>query len=352
MTATPQAQQANARVDRLEGVRTSRPQSAPLARAERVESLRARIEARTDAQAAREFRATVAEARQHVRGWAAEKAVSAKTADRYGRAVDAMQVKGEKPEDARCRASYDFRRAALVHETRKDIKSALTEVDRAQRQGDIKRAAAAFNRVRDGLETLRKYPPSTGNREADLQRSSVYSGPRQADQDRSNGKRGSLASLPEDWRDQVQRAVNDKDKAAVAAMSLSGCRPAEVRGIKVKQDDESIALTIKSAKYDADRGIKVRELTLDKSELDQTEAGRDLRDWLGGREVRTVTHDGTVEAFRERVGRAADRAGLEQASAYSFRHDTARELREAGVDKSEIAERLGHRSERAQRFYG
>lgn len=352
MTTAPQTQQHQARTDRLEGVRTARPQAAPLARAERVESLRARIEARTDVQAAREFRSTVAEARQHVKGWDASKAVNETTADRYSRAVDAMRTKGERPEDARCKASFDFRRAALVHETRKDVKAALSEVDRAQRQGDIKRAAAAFNRVRDGLETLRKYPPSTGNREADLQRTSIYSGPRNADQDRSNGKRDSLNSLPEGWRDQVQAATNDRDKPAVAAMALTGCRPAEVRGIKVKQDDERVTLTIKSAKYDADRGIKVRELTLDKSELDQTEAGRDLKDWLGKREVRTVSHEGSGEAFRERVGRACDRAGLEQASAYSFRHASARELRESGADKSEIAERLGHRSERAQRFYG
>lgn len=353
MTASaPQAQQAAARVDRLDSVRTARPQAAPLQREARVESLRQRIEARTDAQAAREFRATISEARQHVKGWAAEKAVAEKTADRYGRAVDAMKASGQKPEDARCKASFDFRRAALVHEARKDIKTALSEVDRAQRQGDIKRAAEAYNRVRDGLETLRKYPPSTGSREADLQRASTYSGPRKAEADRSNGKRGSLASLPADWRDQVQRATHDKDKAAVAAMSLTGCRPAEVRGIKVKQDDESVTLTITSAKFDKDRGIKIRELSFDKNELDQTEAGRELQNWLGRREVRTISHTGTVEAFRERVGRAADRAGLEQASAYSFRHDTARELRESGADKSEIAQRLGHRTERAQRFYG
>lgn len=319
---------------------------------ERVTSLRERLESRADGRAAAQLRSDVRAAREHVRDWNPSKAVSQNTASRYAREVQKMKSTGHRPEDAACKSTYEFRRAALVHETRSDLKAALTDLDRAKRKGDLDRAAKAYNRVRAGLETLRQYPPSTGSRECDLERTSAYRGPARPPEDRSNGKRQSLDGLPNDWKDRVQRETNDRDKPAVAVLALTGCRPEEVRGTRVRQDDEQVRFEIRGAKVDQDRGIKMRVVTLDRSELEQSQAGRDLLDWVGNRDCRTVTHEGSTAAFRERVARAADRAGLEQVTSYTFRHAEARELKQSGLEKSEIAARLGHRSERSQSVYG
>lgn len=343
---------ARGRVDRLDAL-TSRPAGGGGLRLdERVATLRERLESRADVREAAGLRAGVREARDYVRGWSSEKAVSDTTAARYGRVVEQMREAGQQPEDARCKSTFEFRRAAVVHEARSEIKAGLRDLDKFKRAGDVDRAAAAYSRVRGGLETLRRYPPSTGNREQDLQRRSAFRGPAQSDPDRSNGKRGSLDGLPDDWRDRVQSEVRQEDRAPLAVLALSGCRPAEVKGVKVRQDVDSISLEIQGAKFDEDRGIASRSLTFEKSDLAKSQAGRDLTAWLGGRQVRTISHGGTVEAFRERVSRAAARAGLDQVSAYSYRHAEARHLKNSGTDRGEIANRLGHRSDRSQSVYG
>lgn len=319
---------------------------------ERISGLRERLESRADGKAAEALRSDVRAARAHVRDWDPDKAVSKSTASRYAREVQKMRSTGQRPEDAACKRTFEFRRAALVHETRSDLRAALSTLDRAKRKGDLDQAAKAYNRIRTGLETLRQYPPTSGSRERDLERTSAYRGPARPPEDRSNGKRPSLDGLPGDWQDRVQREVRDHDKPAVAAMALTGCRPAEVRGIRVRQDDEQVQFEIKGAKVDGERGVKMRVVTLDRAELEQSQAGQDILSWLGNRDCRTVAHEGSVEAFRERVARAGDRAGLEQVTAYTFRHAEARELKQAGTDKNEIAARLGHRSERSQSCYG
>ncbi|MFL9864161.1 site-specific integrase [Paraburkholderia fungorum] len=339
-------------VDRFDAGRSS-PRLAHdrLRLGERVTALRERLEARADTRAAAQLRADVREARGFVRGFDA-RAVSDKTATRYDRVVAQMQEAGQRPEDAACKNTFEYRRAALVHVTRNEVKGALRDMDRYRRAGDVARAAAAYGRVRDGLETLRRYPPTTGSREKDLARRSAFAGPSRAEPDESNGKRASLSGLPADWREVVQREAPSQDRAAFAVLALTGSRPAEVRGVRVRQNGDTVTLTIRGAKVDDARGVDVRILGYARDELTGTQAGRDLLDWLGHREQRTVAHEGTVAAFRERVSRAADRAGLSQVSAYTYRHAAAREMKNEGASREEIAERLGHRSECSQSVYG
>lgn len=349
MSANPPRQQV--RSDRLDP--PSQPRAAGgLRLEERTAALRDRLEAHADSRAAEVLRTDVREARAHVRDWTPEKAVSQDTADRYARAIKQMRETGQRPEDAACKASFEFRRASVVHEARTSIKDALRDLDKHKRTGDLSKAAEAYSRVRGGIETLRRYPPTTGDRERDLTRRSAYSGPARAATERSNGKRASLTDLPDSWRDDVQREAGDRDKPALACLSLSGCRPAELKGLKVRQDAESIYLDIRGAKVDNDRGIKYRTVTIDKDTLADTQSGRDLSDWLGNRAVRTLPSNGTTNAFCSRIARAADRADHEQVSAYSFRHQTARDLRDNGANAEERAVALGHRSKDSQRVYG
>lgn len=337
-------------IDRFE-TRSNAPRGDWLQRDERVKTLQGRLEARADHRVAAELRANVKEARDFVRGFDA-KDVSASTSDRYSRTVEHMRKTAQRPEDARCKNTFEFRRAALVHTSRSQVKTALRELDKHRRQGDVTKAAEAYSRVMEGLSTLRRYPPTTGSREADLQRSSIFRGPSQAEQERSNGKRSSLSELPTNWRDSVAREANESDRPALAALALTGCRPAEVRGIRVRQDENNITLTIRSAKFDADRGIESRTIAIERDSIGDTQSGRDLQLWLGNREQRTVAYPGSVEAFRERIGNAADRAGLSEVSAYTYRHAAARDLKTAGVERLEIANRLGHRSDQSQSVYG
>lgn len=295
---------------------------------------------------------TVREARGYIRGFDPTRAVSKDTAVRYASTLAYMNSKGESPEDAACKASFEFRRAALIHETRTNIKSDLRDLDRAKRQGDGHAERRAISRVQASVEILRRYPPSTGKLELDVQRRSAYCGPKLPEH--SNSKRSSVwaIDLPADWKDRMQRAAGASDRPAFSAMALTGCRPVEVRGIKVRQDEHHLTLTIKGAKVDDTRGVAVREVTFDKAELAQTLAGRHLQAWLGERPVRTVSYRGSCEALRDRVARTAERAGLEDVTSYSYRHAAARELRANGASRAEITARLGHRAERSQRNYG
>lgn len=345
----------NVRRDRLDlaGDRTtsrSQPARQGLDLAGRIDAMRSRLESRADPREAATLRADVREARVHVRDWTPGK-VTHDTATRYARTVETMRETGTRPEDSACRATFEFRRAAVVHEARRETKQALSDLDRARRRGDAGQAADAYTRVRQGLDTLRQYPPSSGNRSEDLKRTSAYTGSRDP-VDGSYSKRASLDRLPFGWRDDVQREAVPADRPAVAAMSLTGCRPAEVRGIRVTQDSDSVTFSIRGAKVDDARGVESREITLSKSDLATSQAGRDLAEWLGSRSVRTITHSGGADNFAERTGRACERAGHPAASAYSFRHQTARDLRLAGADHEAIAARLGHRSDRSQRDYG
>jgi integrase len=340
----------NRNIDRFDAGRSA-SRGDWLQRDERVTALRDRLEARADSRAAAELRTTVKSARDFVRGFDSRD-IAATTVTRYARTVEHMRKTGQRPEDAMCKNTFEFRRAALVHTTRSEVKLALRDLDKHRRSGDVTKAARAYSQVADGLATLRQYPPTTGSREADLKRTSAFHGPSHAEQERSNGKRISLNGLPAEWRDAVAQQTNERDRPALAALALTGCRPAEVRGIRVRQDDDYVTLTIQSAKVDKDRGIESRTIAMNRDSLSDTQAGRDLVGWLGNREQRTISYTGSVEAFCERIDRAADRAELRQVSAYTYRHAAARDLKATGVERSEIANRLGHRSNHSQSVYG
>lgn len=323
-----------------------------LHRAERTDMLREKLRGMTDERLASTLRDDVREARSFVKNWS-EKSVSPQTADRYQQRVDMMREHAKEPTDAKSAASYDFDRAAFVYVNRAETKEALRDLDKHRRIGEVDGAARAYLRVQNGLVALRKYPPSTGNRELDLERTSLYGGPAHAE--RSNGKRDSAQALPPGWGDELQRELNSFDRAPGAVMSLTGARPAEISGVRVRQsaDRQSIEFIIRSAKYEADRrGIEQRTVSFGKQELEQSAPGRDVLEFLGNREQRTIAVQGTSDAFRQRYARAAARAGLVDASAYTARHATAKDLRASGEGRTEIARQLGHRTDRAQKTYG
>ena len=351
MIAPPKNMQSDRLDSSTSRSRSPREQGQGLQFGERVTSLRQKMEQKTDLAMANIVRSEISKARNFGKDFSPNQ-VSNDTNSRYVSAVDNMKNNNKAPEDSKSKATYEFNRAALVHVTRIELKSALKDFDKFKRTGDLNKAAESYLKIREGNAVLNKYPPSTGNRAEDLKRGSIYKGSIKSDQ--SNCKRDSISSLPQGWKDKVQNQINEKDRPAAAVMSITGCRPAESKGVKVRQSDDktTISVEIKGAKVDQDRGIKSRIVEFDREELEKSQAGKDVLDWLGDRQCRTTTHAGSLESFRERVNSAFDRAGCEQGSCYSFRHEKATELREQGLKPEQIAAQLGQRSSASQSVYG
>lgn len=328
---------------------SSRANAAPLMIEQRVQTLRESLESRADMRAAGQVREIVKEGRDNCKNWDS-KDISQNTDIRYNREVNKMRENNKLPENANCKNTFEFQRAALVHVTRAELKSNLRDFDKFKRQGDLDNAAKSFNNIRQCNEILKKYPPSTGNRNEDLKRTSLYNG--KTNSEKSNCKRDSISNLPNDWKDKVQTEIKEKDKPAAAVMQITGCRPAESKGVKIRQSNEKITFEIKGAKVDQDRGLPNRIVEFDKQELEESQAGRDVMQWMGDRGCRTTTYSGSLESFRERVNSAFQRAECEAGSCYSFRHDRATVLRSAGATPTEIARELGQRSPESQQVYG
>lgn len=120
---------SNRTVERLEITHSARRSGSDSLRlGERVSYLRDLLEGRADVRAAGQLRADVREARGHVKGWDAS-GVSPGTADRYQGAVRTMRSGSTLPESAACKASYEFRRASLIHVTRAELKQNLRTLD-------------------------------------------------------------------------------------------------------------------------------------------------------------------------------------------------------------------------------
>jgi hypothetical protein len=148
---------SRARFDRAD---TSRPAAPRGGEAEflqsRVLEFREKLEARADSNLAAGLRADVAEARNLVKGFEPDKAISRTTSDRYRASVDRMRSTGKSPRDAACKSSFEAQRAALVHVTRSELKTDLRELDRFRKKGDLQNASQSYSRVRSGLEILRE----------------------------------------------------------------------------------------------------------------------------------------------------------------------------------------------------
>ena len=130
-------------------------------------------------------------------------------------------------------------------------------------------------------------------------------------------------------------------------MWATGCRPAEIeRGVTIRRDGDALAIEIPGAKVTADKGQPIRRIAVDPA----SEVGRIIAMMLGNRQ------GARVQRKAKRI--AADfvdirrRSGLGAISAYSFRHQSASDMKGRGDDPVKIAEALGHASIRTQSRYG
>jgi len=296
--------------------------------------------------------AAIKRAREFVRGWS-PKQVRPSTQQHYADMLDRMARTGKNPEQSAgtTRAYYGYR-AALVHEARVELKESLTERDRATRTRDEAAKVRAEGRIGTALAILERYPPGERDHEKNLDRKSLYDGPRCSEH--SNGKKEALASRPDDWRDRLWSEIRPMDRDAVAVLALTGARPAEFeKSVTVEHTVKELRFTILGAKLDdkTGRGQPARMITVSREEAGKSVEGRYLLQAIY-KEKDVRIHG--ANAFTQRLERAGARAGVEgcPVSAYDFRHAFASRLKAEGGDRAEIAAALGHQAERSQAGYG
>ena len=168
-------------------------------------------------------------------------------------------------------------------------------------------------------------------------------------------KKYGLAKLAPNWREQIFESIrSERLKAAIAVLSASGCRPAELEmGVIVRLKDGALHLGIKGAKLDPAnaRGQPLRLLVVGQ----ETPWGSYLTQKLLScpDQRMTVIYDagGVSQRLREKSRELWPRRSS-LVSAYSYRHFMGKSMRESGESAEKIAFTLGHASDLSQLKYG
>lgn len=359
--------------DRLCAAKTQLPERT-LAPSTRTEVMAERIQ--TMRPAAKQAQAIIKEAVAQRQGREALGIkATPKTHEKYDKLAGQLARDGKTPEQAAAtKASFFTYRAAVVrdatdtgHQATKDYaaaakaerelkKEAKTDKSPAMRQSLLEagaRKAEAKNRLTAAAQVLQRYKPGEKNRAGNLGRE----GYRQlykpdAGRAQSTSKRATEASLPRGWQDKIFGAAQRKDRPAVAVLSVSGARPAEVqKGVKVQRTmDGGLKLTIKGAKCDEFRGSPSREILLTKEQVQADKQAAYLHTIAGdkgGTTVKTIDS----ETLSRRIAAIGDNQGM-NVSGYSFRHGFASDARVEGLSNKEIGTAMGHRDVRSTRNYG
>jgi integrase len=153
---------------------------------------------------------------------------------------------------------------------------------------------------------------------------------------------------PASWQRVVFNAADTHQKPALAVMWATGCRPAEVElGVDLERTNDGIIIRIPGAKVSETKGQPMRSVLIDPG----SEAGKALLDVMGAETSMTVQRT-AKQVANDFTKHLKKRAGMPQVSAYSFRHQTASDLKAGSADPMKVAEALGHASVHTQRHYG
>jgi len=180
-----------------------------------------------------------------------------------------------------------------------------------------------------------------------------------------NSKRN-VSKLDKNYRSEILKYSienNMKCKNAIAVLYSTGCRPDElVKGVRVSmsQDLKSVEFVIVGSKLNADqkRGIRLRKISV--SIHDENNKIRfkllSLLDELQKNNFETIKVSvASANSFSGYISKISKRIYPRRkyhASAYSFRHSFATELKNSGAGPVLIAKSMGHASTRSQQSYG
>lgn len=297
------------------------------------------------------------------------------TQKKYEKLAAQMFREGKKPEEiAATKASYFSYRAAVVNDAINVGKQAKIDLASASKQertlkGQVKqnatllvreqlldasiRKAEAKSRLTAAAQVLSRYQPGETNRAANIGRPG-YQQLYKVDPERakSTSMKSAESMLPRGWQDRIFDAARREDRPAVAVLSISGARPAEIqKGVKIERlENGGLKLTIRGAKADEFRGSKSRELELKPEQVQENKQASYLHKIAGDRGGTTVkTKDS--ENLSRRLSEVGQKNGM-NVSGYSFRHAFASDARAAGKEEKEIGAAMGHRSAVSTRSYG
>lgn len=273
------------------------------------------------------------------------------TAADYERVYERLVSLEQLPEDAKSRADFYRRRAAIVFVEANHAREALRARDKAP-DGSAERSAAVaeLKRIREIFE---RYPPDPER----TRHASSALGVRWSDvADKrkpapSRSKRVGLGALVrrDGWQDFLMQHVSGRHRDALAVAMMTGARPAEIaQGVAIKRVGDMLHCTIKGAKLGEHRGQPTRTLAL----AIESAAARHLAALAEAGEIVVSTHPKRFSDAVTQAGRRAFPRMRSNISPYSLRHAVTSALKAAAISSEDVAQVLGHRATRSQQTYG
>lgn len=180
-----------------------------------------------------------------------------------------------------------------------------------------------------------------------------------------NNKRD-ISKLDKEYRQKIlEYAISKKMKCtnAIAVLYATGCRPDELaKGVRVSISEnlKEIEFTIIGSKLNADqrRGIKLRKIAISIHDENNKIKGclLPLLNELQKNDFEKIKIEvASANSFSGYISKISKRIYPRRkthASAYSFRHSFATDLKNSGADQVLIASSMGHASTRSQQAYG
>jgi len=170
-----------------------------------------------------------------------------------------------------------------------------------------------------------------------------------------NSKKELTRKLPIGWRDKFFQAALDKyskHTLAIAVMMCTGCRPKELaNGINLQLNEKTgeIKFLITSAKR-KNETVEIRQFTLKNDSM----AFRYLVSQLNFNQKNILLRDIKFKAVSTEITRLSMESlnlKKEQVSPYCFRHAFSGDLHAVGGSRVEIAQCLGHATDKTQAYY-
>lgn len=285
--------------------------------------------------------------------------ISDKTAAQYAAAFDRMTRVCLPPEKmANTVRGFYYYRAAFIHHHAGAIREHLALADTANKQGDAVTWQNHLQKVGEHLQKLKEHRPDPKGEhlaQGVISKWAVEAEKREraGEKIERHSKRERLRGLAPEWREKMFSALdNSKYQDAVAVLSCTGARPAELeKGVKISLTETGhLRFAIEGAKtHDGKYGQALRVLEI----AVRSREAQHLAD--------QVRQQGEMVVYAN-AGRLSDRVRHLSAavfpklrkpiSAYVFRHQMAADLKASGMSETDVSTALGHSSDESKGYYG
>lgn len=243
------------------------------------------------------------------------------------------------------KSTWYRRRAAIAHVAQVEMERLLKEQARLQRslvtpedRATWEKAVLnlqAFLTLHTQAQAVTKWPPE------DMRK-------------RRESQKRSLSGLPVGWREALAKRLPGHRFAYLVA-AATGCRPDElVKGIKIgiPKDSNSIVAVIQGSKVGEHAGQEQRAIHIELDGVPGSLASQ-LAEAIGsGNKVVQIP---SAKRFSGAIAEAASRewpARKRSVTAYSLRHQFAADRKAEGWSNVDLAEMMGHATDKTVSYYG